>query len=191
MMAGRSAWLCHGTTPPGSTTSLRMRNLRSSMPCSCATSIMAITVSVTPTGFMSTGLGASVLVWSAGHSSAKEADVIAVAPSARPAIKATRPNRPFIFDFNISVQLLLARAPAERNGRGDRRRIVGRRPKRKCRLASNSIAERYLVHGMQPFDRDKVLADQGYPNLPSGHTRRTFKAIRLEHPTLKATMKEI
>ena len=46
------------------------------------------------------------------------------------------------------------------------------------------------MHGMQLFDSDKVLADQGYPNLPSGHAKRTFKAIRSDHPTPKATLKE-
>jgi hypothetical protein len=44
---------------------------------------------------------------------------------------------------------------------------------------------------MQPFDSDKVLADQGYPNLPSGHAKRTLMAIRSERPTPKATLKEI
>jgi hypothetical protein len=52
-------------------------------------------------------------------------------------------------------------------------------------LASNSIAERYPVHEMQPFDSDKVLADQGYPTLPSGRSERTFMAIRPERPTPK------
>jgi hypothetical protein len=58
-------------------------------------------------------------------------------------------------------------------------------------LASNSIAGCYPVHGMQPFDSDKVLADRGYPNLPSGHAKRTFKAIRSERPTPQASLKEI
>ena len=58
-------------------------------------------------------------------------------------------------------------------------------------MASNSIAERYPVHGMQLFDSDKVLADKGYPTLPSGHAKRTFMAIRSERPTPKATLKEI
>jgi hypothetical protein len=50
MMAGRSLWLCQGTIPPGSMVSLRMRNLRSLMLAgSFSTSIMAMTVSVTPT----------------------------------------------------------------------------------------------------------------------------------------------
>ena len=62
--------------------------------------------------------------------------------------------------------------------------------KRKCRLASNSIAERYPVHGMHRIDSDKVLADQGYPPLPSGRSERTFMAIRAEHPTPKATPME-
>jgi hypothetical protein len=44
---------------------------------------------------------------------------------------------------------------------------------------------------MQPFDSDKVLADQGYPTLPSGHAKRTFKAIRSEHLPPEATLKEI
>jgi hypothetical protein len=42
------------------------------------------------------------------------------------------------------------------------------------------------VHGMHPFHSDKVLADQGYPTLPSGRSGRTSMAIRSERPTPKA-----
>src|SRR4051812_33544813 len=49
MIAGRSPWLCQGTTPPGCTTRRRIRNRRSLMPMPCcARSLVAIMVSVTP-----------------------------------------------------------------------------------------------------------------------------------------------
>jgi hypothetical protein len=44
---------------------------------------------------------------------------------------------------------------------------------------------------MQPFDSDKVLADKGYPTLPSGHAERTFMAICSERSHPQATLKEI
>src|SRR3954453_23179215 len=49
MMAGRLPWLCHGTTPPGATTSLRKRNMRPSARAfgSSARSTAPITLSVT------------------------------------------------------------------------------------------------------------------------------------------------
>jgi len=55
MIAGRSAWLCQGTMPFGSMVSLRMRNRRSLiLNGAFATSIEAMTVSVTPTALKST-----------------------------------------------------------------------------------------------------------------------------------------
>ena len=59
---------------------------------------MAITVSVTPTGLRSTGARASGFFWSAGHSPAKAAEAMMLAPSATPAIRRVRPNRPFVLD---------------------------------------------------------------------------------------------
>jgi hypothetical protein len=44
---------------------------------------------------------------------------------------------------------------------------------------------------MQLFDSDKVLADKGYPTLPSGHAERTFMAICSERSHPQATLKEI
>src|ERR1041384_2703920 len=77
MMAGLSPWLCQGTMPPGSTVSLRMRNLRSLMLAgSFSTSIMAMTVSVTPIGLKSTGAGALGFFWSAGDSAANAAEAM-------------------------------------------------------------------------------------------------------------------
>jgi hypothetical protein len=59
-------------------------------------------------------------------------------------------------------------------------RIVQRRLKRKCRLALDSIAERYSERRTHPFHSDKVLAEQGYPTLRSSHAERTRMATRPE-----------
>src|SRR3954466_7214030 len=54
MMAGRSSWLCHGTMPPGWTTSLRKRRRRSArLTFSWASSTWPSTLSVTSFGFIS------------------------------------------------------------------------------------------------------------------------------------------
>jgi hypothetical protein len=59
----------------------------------------------------------------------------------------------------------------------------------------DSIAERYSERRTHPFHSDKVLAEKGYPTLPSSHAERTRMATRLElsiprpPPTLKGDMK--
>src|SRR5579862_4185080 len=71
MLAGRASWLCHGTMPPGCTTSLRMRILRPANPLPIgARSIDEMTVSVTPDGAVGPGLVTSVPVLPAGQSAA-------------------------------------------------------------------------------------------------------------------------
>jgi hypothetical protein len=60
-------------------------------------------------------------------------------------------------------------------------RRIGPSPlRRKCRLAFDSIAERYSVHPMHAIDSDKVLGKQGYPALLIARSERTRMAIRPE-----------
>src|SRR5271156_6174234 len=80
MFAGRFSWLCHGTMPPGSMTSLRKRIFRPSNPDpNGARSIDEITVSVTLEGADGPGFIASTAVLPAGQS----ADHAAVSVSGR------------------------------------------------------------------------------------------------------------
>src|SRR3974377_1879185 len=73
MFAGRFSWLCHGTTPPGCTTSLRKRIFRPSNPDPIgARSIDEITVSVTLEGVIGPGFIASTAVLPAGQSAAHD-----------------------------------------------------------------------------------------------------------------------
>ena len=71
MLAGRMECSCHGTTPAGWTTSLRMR---SRWPFHSAPlddrSMLASTSSVTPAGMVAPGFVAPAITWSAGHSPA-------------------------------------------------------------------------------------------------------------------------
>src|SRR3974390_2487868 len=78
MFAGRFSWLCHGTIPPGCTTSLRRRIFRPSNPApKAARSIDEITVSVTLEGVIGPGFIESTPVWPAGQSAAHDsADII-------------------------------------------------------------------------------------------------------------------
>jgi len=61
------------------------------------------------------------------------------------------------------------------------------RLRRKCRLASDSIAEGYSVHSMHAIDSDKVLGKQRYPAQSIPHSERTCMAIRPEPRTPKAS----
>src|SRR6516164_8610632 len=73
MFAGRFSWLCHGTTPPGCTTSLRKRIFRPSNPDPIgARSIDEITVSVTFEGVIGPGFIASTAVLPGGQSAAHD-----------------------------------------------------------------------------------------------------------------------
>src|SRR5262249_58378604 len=81
--AGRSAWLCHGTTPPGAIVSLRKRNSWSlSITCSLPRSIEPKVVSVTPDAGVLTGGRTLACIFPAGHSPAN-ALVAAIAPPTR------------------------------------------------------------------------------------------------------------
>src|SRR3974390_2053745 len=84
MFAGRFSWLCHGTTPPGCTTSLRKRIFRPSNPDPIgARSIDEITVSVTLEGVVGPGFIASPAGFPAGQSAAHDlACIIGNAPAA-------------------------------------------------------------------------------------------------------------
>src|SRR6516164_10073491 len=84
MFAGRFSWLCHGTIPPGCTTSFRKRILRPSNPDPIgARSIDEITVSVTSEGVIGPGFVASTAVLPAGQSAAHEsACIIGIAHAA-------------------------------------------------------------------------------------------------------------
>src|SRR3974390_2136667 len=73
MFAGRFSWLCHGTTPPGCTMSLRKRIFRPSNPDPIgAKSIDEITVSVTLEGVIGPGFIASTAVLPGGQSAAHD-----------------------------------------------------------------------------------------------------------------------
>src|SRR6516162_3471072 len=73
MFAGRFSWLCHGTIPPGCTTSLRKRIFRPSNPDPIgARSIDEITVSVTLEGVIGPGFIASTPVLPTGQSAAHD-----------------------------------------------------------------------------------------------------------------------
>src|SRR6516165_10371147 len=73
MFAGRFSWLCHGTIPPGCTTSLRKRIFRPSNPDPIgARSIDEITVSVTLEGVIGPGFTASTAVLPGGQSAAHD-----------------------------------------------------------------------------------------------------------------------
>src|SRR5512135_517555 len=81
MIAGRSPWLCHGTTPPGSTTSLRRRNWRPWIFAgSFARSIDESTVSVTPFAGVLSAFVTLTPILSAGHSPALAAPAARVRP---------------------------------------------------------------------------------------------------------------
>jgi hypothetical protein len=51
--------------------------------------------------------------------------------------------------------------------------IRRRQAERKCRLASDSIAERYTRRRAHLFHSDKVLADRSYSTLSSSRSERT------------------
>src|SRR5208283_3392759 len=74
MIAGRSAWLCQGTTPPGLISSRRRRNKRSLTPTSVSSTsgIEATTSSVTSLGIVGPACWPepSSLVLPGGHSAA-------------------------------------------------------------------------------------------------------------------------
>src|SRR6516225_9311645 len=73
MFAGRFSWLCHGTTPPGCTMSLRKRIFRPSNPDPIgARSIDEINVSVTLEGVIGPGFIASTAVLPGGQSAAHD-----------------------------------------------------------------------------------------------------------------------
>src|SRR5829696_2165279 len=110
MRAGRSSWLCHGTTPPGCTTSLRKRRRRSaSATFSWPSSIMPSTLSVTSFGFISPVVRTPALVLSAGHwpAFAGEARRATLAASAAPAI----PRRSCCMVTRLIMVLVSCSAP--------------------------------------------------------------------------------
>src|SRR6516162_4780198 len=73
MFAGRFSWLCHGTTPPGCTISLRKRIFRPSNPDPIgARSIDEMTVSVTSEGVIGPGFIASTAVLPGRQSAAHD-----------------------------------------------------------------------------------------------------------------------
>src|ERR1051326_5803002 len=92
MIAGRSPWLCQGTTPPGWMTSLRSRSSRSAIFAgSSASLIAASTVSVTPLAGVVPILVRSVPRLSAGHSPALAGPSnVNIAPATRPAARRLR-----------------------------------------------------------------------------------------------------
>src|SRR5688572_22451018 len=100
MIAGRSPWLCHGTTPPGWITSRRKRSARPSICAgSLARSIDASTVSVT--SFAASVLGFVTLVptLSAGHWPALAALTIDKAPSIMLAADSSRQSPALVILF--------------------------------------------------------------------------------------------
>src|SRR5262249_1678403 len=106
MIAGRSAWLCQGTMPPGSIVSLRKRSWRSLMLAgSFSRSMAASTVSVTPLPAWATGGRTSAWFLPRGHSPAALADKPAsVVPAIIPAKTRPRPNsRPLAMRLNMVV----------------------------------------------------------------------------------------
>src|SRR6266404_9049574 len=141
--AGRSSWLCHGTMPPGSIVSLRKRSSRSLRFAGCfSRSIEPRVTSATPTGLKSTFSRALAFILSAGHSPANAVDVAAVdaamtQASARPCQSA----REFIGCLNMSWSPLFCRASNDQADYGSN--IVEITKLRKCRLALESIAQRY------------------------------------------------
>ena len=93
MIAGRSSWLCHGTTPPGWITSRRMRSLRSlSAIFSLARSIEPITVSVTPLGLVAPGFWPSATTLLAGHCPALAPGEISASALTKAAVSASFPR---------------------------------------------------------------------------------------------------
>src|SRR5271166_4123976 len=81
MIAGRSPWLCQGTTPPGAMVNLRRRSMRFSILAgSSARLIAASTLSVTPLAGLESGFLASAIILSAGHCPANAAGAV---PAAR------------------------------------------------------------------------------------------------------------
>src|SRR5713101_4817452 len=144
--AGRSSWLCHGTMPPGSIVSLRKRSSRSLRFAGCFSRLIEPRVtSVTPTGLKSTFSRALALILSAGHSPANAVDVAAVDPamtqaSARPCQSA----REFIVCLNMSWSPLFCRG-LEMIWPAMRATIAETTNLRKCRLAFESIAQRYAM----------------------------------------------
>src|SRR5215203_4460323 len=140
MRAGRSSWLCQGTTPPGCTTSLRRRRRRSaSATFSWPSSIMPSTLSVTSFGFISPVVRTPALVLSAGHwpALAGEARRARLAARAAP----VRPRRSCCIVTGSIMVLVSCPAPPGERGIGSR--ITKARGALKCRLGSGFIAPRY------------------------------------------------
>src|SRR5947199_10784853 len=74
MIAGRSPWLCQGTTPPGAMVSLRRRKVRPSIFAGSSARLIAVsTVSVTPLAGVPFGIVASAIILSCGHCPANDA----------------------------------------------------------------------------------------------------------------------
>src|SRR5262249_22158642 len=124
--AGRSLWLCHGTTPPGAMSSLRARNRRPWIDTgSLASSVDVITTSVTPlAGWVDIGwpvpLGRR---WSAGHSPAlawPSAPKVIAAAAVRPTKVDRRLKKSLI--MVISLLGLNAAGAAEGGWRSNRHR---------------------------------------------------------------------
>src|SRR5215469_18361528 len=113
--AGRSAWLCHGTTPPGATVSLRNRNSWSlSITCSLPRSIEPKVVSVTPDAGVLTGGRTLACIFPAGHSPASALVATVAAPTRRLAKSALRPAaRP------NWIRVVMAYSPLSRFGPGE------------------------------------------------------------------------
>src|SRR5271157_38186 len=89
MIAGRSPWLCQGTTPPGAMVNLRRRSMRFSILAGSSARLMAAsTLSVTPLAGLESGFLASAIILSAGHCPANAAG--AAIPAARTMATAAR-----------------------------------------------------------------------------------------------------
>src|SRR5215207_6676237 len=140
MRAGRSTWLCHGTTPPGCTTSLRRRSRRpASATFSWPSSIMPSTLSVTSFGFISPDVRTPALVLSAGHWPALGGEARRARLAARAA--PVRPRRSCCIVTGSIMVLVSCPAPPGERGIGSR--ITKARGALKCRLGSGFIAPRY------------------------------------------------
>src|SRR5215217_2420404 len=144
MRAGRSSWLCHGTMPPGCTTSLRSRSRRSaSATFSLPSSIMPSTLSVTSFGFISPDVRTPTLVLSGGHWPAFAGEARRARPAARAA--PVRPRRSCCIVTGSIMVLVSCPAPSGERGTGSR--ITKWRGALKCRLGSGFIAPRYRHAG--------------------------------------------
>src|SRR6516165_6362704 len=124
--AGRSAWLCQGTTPPGAIVSLRKRNSWSlSITCSLPRSIEPKVVSVTPDAGVLTGCRTLACIFPAGHSPANALVTTVAAPTRRLAKSAerafARPNRIGVVMACFSLVTLRPKELQPQQCRKDRR----------------------------------------------------------------------